>query len=343
MAKLKLALCMEDREYQNRFTNCILNHYQNQFELHVFTDIEEYMENREQVFHGMILSGYSDYLQKLDKSMAESFVYLYDPEEEPAQELEMVFFVEKYQEVNRIMEAVLKGIGDEIQQVRTEGIIRANTRYIGVYSLCRKEFQLPVAVTLASILSEREKVLFIDLQGNSGLSQLIGKPPEQGLEELLVMAESGKYSRNRIMTCIGKLDHIDYVYPSKNTERLSETVAGTYLKLLDMISQELDYSAVVLNFGIRFVGFFELMNRCKQVYFLSKEDGVGRWREYEFFEEMKQRGYDILAQRVHRAAMPLQQISVESCERTVEQWKWNEVGEYVRKLIVQEETIACNL
>ena len=60
MAKLKLALCMEDREYQNRFTNCILNHYQNQFELHVFTDIEEYMENREQVFHGMILSGYSD-------------------------------------------------------------------------------------------------------------------------------------------------------------------------------------------------------------------------------------------------------------------------------------------
>ena len=60
--------------------------------------------------------------------------------------------------------------------------------------------QLPFAVTLSSILSENEKVLLLDLQENSGLSQLMGEFYSSGMEELLVMAESGKYDA---VICLG--------------------------------------------------------------------------------------------------------------------------------------------
>lgn len=340
MSKLKLALCIEDREFQNRFTNCIMNHYQNQFELHVFTKEEEFGECKAIQYHGIIISGYRKLIEEHLKENRENIVYLYDEEIESLTPIEGLTYVDKYQEVNRIIEAVLARVKEEVRQVRVSGEISHGTRFIGVYSLAQKEQQLPVAMTVASILSEREKVLFLDLESNSGLSQLTKKDSTMGLEELLVMAESGKYSKNRIMTCIGKLDHVDYVYPAKNTDRMCETVAGTYLKLLQMIANELEYSAVVINLGVRFVGFFELMNRCKQVIFLGKDDELSNWREFEFMEELKSKGYEILSQRVQKLFIPSGTVSSAGYERPVEQWKWNEVGEYIRGALVQEDTIA---
>lgn len=339
MGKLKLALCIEDREYQNRFTNCIMNHYQNQFELHVFTREEEFEEGAEANYHGIIFSGYRRLLDDFMERPHENLVYLYDEEIESVIPEDGITYVDKYQEVNRIIEVVLSKVKEEVRQVRTTGNLALKTRFIGIYSLAQKEQQIAISLTVASILSEREKVLFLDLQSNSGLSQLTQKESTTGLEELLVMAESGKYSRNRIMTGIGKMDHIDYVYPAKNTDRMSETVAATYLKLLQMLSNELDYSVIVINLGVRFVGFFELMNRCKQVLFLGKSDELSRWRELEFMEELRSKGYEILAQRIQRLQVPQGAITT-GCERPVEQWKWNGVGEHIRGALVTEEIIA---
>ena len=41
MAKKELAICIGDDEYQNRFTNCLINHFKNQFRISIFTSIEE--------------------------------------------------------------------------------------------------------------------------------------------------------------------------------------------------------------------------------------------------------------------------------------------------------------
>ncbi len=55
------------------------------------------------------------------------------------------------------------------------GVCEAKLQVLAVYSLAENEMQLPFAVTLSSILSENEKVLLLDLQENSGLSQLMGE------------------------------------------------------------------------------------------------------------------------------------------------------------------------
>ena len=53
-------------------------------------------------------------------------------------------------------------------------------------------------------MSENEKVLLMDFQENSGLSRMLEQSVEHNLDELLVMAESGRYSTNRINSCIGR-------------------------------------------------------------------------------------------------------------------------------------------
>ena len=182
-------------------------------------------------------------------------------------------------------------------------------------------------------MGEHEKVLLLDLQENSGISQLTGTDCRMGLEELLVMAEKGRYATNRLISCIAHLENIDVAYPVYNTECLCEAQMKTYQKLFHTLAKEMGYETIVLNFGTRFVGFFETLDICQQVYLMKSRGGIGQWREKEFFEELDQRNLEQVRQKIQSVEIPLMTTPIISCERLVEQWKWNELGDRIRNLM----------
>jgi hypothetical protein len=241
--------------------------------------------------------------------------------------------VDKYQEVNKIVDEILKQVGEEIKNVRQSGSVLGRQQIIAVYALSENEYQLPFAVTLASILSEKERVLLLDLQENSGLSQMVECAGAAGIEDLLVMAESGKYSKSRLLTCIGHLDRIDVAYPASNTECLCEVQNHTYQKLFGLLGMEMDYSTIILNMGSRFVGFFDLLDGCSEIYLMKSRGGLGQWREKEFYRELEMRGKERIQERLREISIPVVQTPMVSCERLVEQWKWNELGDSIRRMV----------
>lgn len=345
MQKIRVGICIADAEYEKRFTNCLMNHYRTQVELHIFSGTDQLLAQDEQEIDICILSDCWEEFGEVRDRVRKPVVYLWDPEEETistcGKELEGgIHFVDKYQEVNRIMDEVLKRIGEEIKEVQENGFIKPKTRVAAVYSLSENEYQLPFAVTLASILSEKERVLVLDMQENSGLTQMVSCESTYGLEELLVMAEGGKYSYNRMSECIGHLDRADFVYPLKNTESLCEISSGTYLKLIQMLCSEMDYDIIIVNLGARFLGFFEVLNNCHEIYFMQKKGGLCKWREYEFMQEMAQKGYTKLKDRMVRVETPQLNTPVNTCERLVEQWKWNEFGDLIRGMMPEVAAVG---
>ena len=199
MRRTRLGLCIGDREYGDRFTSCLMNHYRDQLELHMFSQKEALQENWK-TLDAIVLSDDLAGENRIECEIPQ--IYLFDGNENVDKEVEKgVVFVDKYQEVNKIVDEILKQIGEEIKNA--SGGVKQKLQVLAVYSLAENEMQLPFAVTLSSILSENEKVLLLDLQENSGLSQLMGEFYSSGMEELLVMAESGKYSKSRMVSCIG--------------------------------------------------------------------------------------------------------------------------------------------
>lgn len=329
MHKIKLAVCIKDAEYKKRFVNCLMNHYRNQLELHIFTGAEELLQADRGTFHAILLSG--DVVPDQEFEEVPKF-YLTEEagllEESPKKG---VWYVDKYQEVSRIVEEVLKHIGSEICQLQKDGQITEGTKFTGVYSLSESEYQLPYAVTYGSILSEREPVLLIDLQENSGFSQMKEQEHTMGLEELLIMAENGKYSKTKLISCIGHMGYVDMVYPAVNTECLCEADAQTYSRLIQILTQELEYKSIIINFGSRFPGFFKLLGQCGQIHFLQKKGGPCQWREEEFLHELEAKGYKELTEHLIKIEIPLLAAPITSFERLIEQWKWNEFGDLIRK------------
>ena len=307
-----------------------MNHYQEQVELHIYSENAELKRDRKS--YDIVLI---DDVKNAEKWGGEVPVLcLYDSKEgTEKQEEGGVYWVEQYQEVNRIVDEILKQVGEEIQCVCQGERLPGKAQILGVYSLAENEYQLPFAVTLATLMGEHEKVLLLDLQENSGISQLTGTDCRMGLEELLVMAEKGRYATNRLISCIAHLENIDVAYPVYNTECLCEAQMKTYQKLFHTLAKEMGYETIVLNFGTRFVGFFETLDICQQVYLMKSRGGIGQWREKEFFEELDQRNLEQVRQKIQSVEIPLMTTPIISCERLVEQWKWNEFGDRIRNLM----------
>ncbi len=344
MKKIKLALAIGDKEYQKRFVNCLMNHYQTELEIYEYSSLKHWMDNIADQCNLVIVSDCdeNEQLQDIQKVKGMPMIYLEDEESETDLLLHEkynqnsnseIVFVEKYQEVNRIVDEIMKHIGEEITSVKKTGEIPQKARIIGVYSLAENEYQLPMAVTLASIMSEKEKTLVIDLQENSGASQILKRDESMGLEEMLVMSESNQFSTARMRSCIGHVDKVDFVYPAENTECFCEIGASSYLRIVQTMIQEMEYQVIVLNFGSRFQGFFEVLNHCQEIYLLKGRGGLYQWREYEFFEELKNKGYTMAYERIQKIELPILSTMITSYERLIEQWKWNEFGDMIRREI----------
>lgn len=339
MQKKRVGVCIEDAEYESRFTNCLMNHYRNQLELHIYTGLDQLLAMDSTNMDAIIMSDCIKAQETMDEIVNQlkvPIIYLLDFEEEKAcfdEKEGTVIILEKYQEVNYIIDEILKNIGNEIRDVKECGRIRVKTRVAAVYSLSENEFQLPFTVTLGSILNEKERVLVVDLQENSGLTQLTSREDAPGLEELMIMAESGKYSYGRMASCIGHMDGIDYIYPMVNSESLCELNASICLKLIQLLCQELDYDVILINLGARFLGFYEVLNKCQDIYLMQKKGGLYQWRELEFLSELSARGYKQIIDKIIRIDIPVMTNPITSCERLIEQWRWNEFGDLIRNVI----------
>ena len=329
MKKTRLGIIAEDKAYGARFVRYIMNHYSSEIDLYEYTEVSMLPEEAE--LDALLYSGGDEVIK--DISVRPVFV-LVDLESDDWQQEEGIYIVDKYQEVNKIIEDVLGRISEEVRQVRDAGRIVEETHIFGVYSLSENDYQLPFTAMLGNIVSESKKTIVIDVQENSGLKKTLNMQNQKGLEELIVMIENERFSRNLFSECIVHEGRLDYIYPVVNTESLCEISSASYIKMLQFISKEMGYECLVINFGSRFQGFYEVLNICSQIFLIQKQGGLGQWREYEFIEDINERGYKRMLEKVVKIEPPIVTMPVDSCNKIVEQWKWTEFGDMIRGLSV---------
>lgn len=334
MSKIHMAVCIGDTEYQKRLIDCLFLYYRKEIEVSAFSHPDQ-MEEGPMQYHVILCGDYEAEITALLNRRKEPVVYLVEnlkdlPEIAAEDAGDRIHFMEKFQSIDALVKEARSWVESEVHVMRESSSFRTGTRLIAVYALSDVDVQLGYTTTLASVLSEKGKVLVIDLQENSGYTQLEGESAKFGLEELMVMAESGEYSANRLQSCISHRGGVDFIAPVDSSECICEGNANLYSKMLMMLKLELDYEWIILSIGSRFVGFFECLRQCQEIHLMGRQNGLCRWREKEFREELKRRGYEAVLNRMRRIEVPTTIIPVTSCERLVEQWKWNELGDMIR-------------
>ena len=331
MSKTTLAICMKDLEYQDRFVSCFMNHYNHLYELHVFTNPKQ-METSSSAEYAVIITGeYSTDEMAIFVERGEVILNLKE-DFGKSQELveEKIVCTEKYQEVYKIVELIECLIADKVPESR-EGSKSAEYALLGIYSLTQDMYQAPFAALLGKIYGEQQKVLILDLQGYSGLSEMEEGMATMGLEDLLSVAVTGNYSKSRVLECIQHESNWDYICPVQNNQCLAEGTKTLYESMMELFVQELGYKLIIINFGTVFLGQLELMERCQALYLLNQKTSEGNWREKNFERELLRQEKEILLPKIRKVEIP-QTANREINWRTLaEKWTWGQLGELIRQ------------
>lgn len=342
MDKTKIAICIGDAEYETRFVKCVMNHYKDSYEIHVFRDILSIKQKKEEEggqrkkFHIVV----TDEKETDSFCNLEETVYLVLQEYAAGQKeiqleknvQEHVFYTEKYQEVYKIME-VLEQIIAQNSAHKMCYAEDTNTQLIGVFSMEKESMQMPFTALLAEVLGDRNRVLVFDLQPFSGFSTEINVEENAlGMEDLMAVAMTEVYTGNRLAASIGHEQKWDYVFPVRNVQCLAEVDVEVYRKMVRILQKERGYQYVILNFGATFSGMLELMEDCRFVYFLTEGKEEYSWREASFFQELRQYKKEEVLHRLIRTEVPVQILKEKTWRNLAKVWLWGELGDHIREL-----------
>ena len=89
MHKIRLATLIEDEEYQKRFVHCLMNYYRDQFEIAIFSGIDQWVENQDRSYDVLILADLDadhEFIRTQSKR-GHPVLYLVDTENEQDKEL----------------------------------------------------------------------------------------------------------------------------------------------------------------------------------------------------------------------------------------------------------------
>lgn len=322
---------MKDQEYQRRFTNCLINHYRNQYEMHMYTDVEELKASNPKTYSSLIMDEYT--MEGMTNFVEEGLKLLCLTEEEVVEKYagEHIIYTQKYQEVYKITEILQQlTAGDIGKKDNITGL-----RLTGVYSFTKEVFQIPVAALLAELYGESQRVLLIDLQPFSGFTDSEIMESHMGLEDILSSTKGGNYSKRRLLACIGHASNWDYVYPVRNTECLAEGSCKDYKNILEIMEQELSYERVIINFGTAFPEWMNLLSECEDIYLLKGKEMSKSGRERVFCDEVKEKGKDTLFQNIKYLEVAGSFPSDESWQSLLEKFRYGFLGESLRQTIGQ--------
>ena len=329
MEKIKLAICMKDEEYKERFVKCVIKHYNEAFEVHVVNKLDEWERNLQEKYGAVIIEEYSQTEVNFSENLV--FLVLQEEEEKRPEELKQnIYYAEKFQEVYKIIEELQKAISENIY-VKNKKIEYGTTQRIGIFSLAKELLQIPFVALLADVLGEKNRVLIVDLQPFSGMSTEIETEEFLGMENLLSIASTENYTQNRLLASIGHEQKWEYIFPVENTSCLAEVGVDIYEKMLSILLKDKKYNYVIINFGTMFSGMIELMESCQELYILTEKQEIRNYRESMFLEEMNRRGKSSFLQRIMWTEIPIGFTRTYSWRQITKQWLWSSLGDLLRE------------
>lgn len=330
MNQIVVAVCDCDEAYVKRFALYIRNHHPEQIVLHTFTRLEPFMEGLlEERFQIVLLGGGFDEAKEGIRQYKIPVLYLAE-EVETDDESDSIL---KYQSAENILHEIYRACEREEECEKEFGGHKGKIEWIGVCSPIQHEMQMPFSVTIASLLSEKKKVLYLNLMECAGFLELFHLEGERNLSDLLVKVRQNRLSKEGFWQLVSQNDSLYYIPPVNNPENLYQLEKEGYFKLFAFLEQETDFEVVVLDIGSAIQGFFDILSECNEVFSIMKSGPFPECRRAQFERAIQNGGHEKLMEKIQTIYLPYSASQVVPAMGLLEQFKWSELGDMARKYL----------
>ena len=258
-------------------------------------------------------------------------------EGEKIQDLEEYPFVYKYQSSDQLISEVMEHyvVGRPQTHIFTRNI--HPTKLLAVYSPVGRTRKTTFALTLGEIMAENKKVLYMNFEEFSGFEWLFHTSYRADLSDLIYFARQKEGGLiYKLNSMIHKFHELHYIPPVVSPADIRDVSGAEWMELLQEIVTCCEYDAIILDLSEQVDDLFQILSICDKIYMPVHEDMISQAKlaQYEKLLLMLDRR-DIL-EKTSRLHLPVQVMQREN-ENLTQQLIWGAMGDYVRRLLWEEE------
>lgn len=360
LSRIAVAVCDTDTEYRDRFVTYLIEHRAKEYAVHAFSAPELLVEGseREKIDVAICGKGFTEageavrmegipvlFLRETTgeaaikpSRVAEASGYSIIGAEESQATEERPYQpakakaadVFRYQPMETILHEVQVLVGAQAKKTKS---VTAGMEIIGVYSPICHEMQMPFAVVLARMLSEKRKVLYVNLMEHSGFLELFGLTGEYDLGDVVLAIRRKRFSEEMFLKSVYEAEGIHYIPPFDNPEDLREFSAEEYHAFLAFLEEQTDYEVLVLDFGAGMQEFAAVLDRCTSIYCPMKNGYFYECRMNHFLRYLGREQDESVKERIHVVQLPFSARRIRTGMDVCRQLLWSEFGDYVREYL----------
>ncbi len=281
MGKIRLAIIGETR-YVKRLTECMQKNAPDYLEVLSCKGSGQLPEVLTKMRPDMILCE-QDMIHEDGalNSLADHIVWIYLSDEKEVEEKSKYIF--RYQRGSEILRQIFQIYE---QNSKKNLVCRCKTTEMEMtsfYAPGGHDLLLPFSLSYAALSGESEKVLYLNLSEFSGMRTLFKQKDSDNFSDLIFGIRQKK---ERFLICLQSVLHhterFDYVLPPENPEDLYDIQEDDLACLLSLLQEQTEYNMIIWNCGTFNQAAAQVMECCKTVFCLAKENAFGKYRKVEF-------------------------------------------------------------
>ena len=246
--------------------------------------------------------------------------------------------VYKYQSAENIVREVMSSYEAENTAANDEEKWRGKKRIIGIYTPAGGTRKTSFALAMGQIIARHMPVLYMNLEGFSGLEEILGCSGAGNLGDLLYYAKhTGADPTAKLSMMTVTVQNLDIIPPVMCPEDLRDIGLSGWQGIFSSVLTKSVYEVLIIDIGNEVRDIAELLRYCTVVYMPVREDPLSEAKISDFEEYMKSRSVDL--EKIKKVKIPFNSVSVlgkEYCENLI----WSELGDYTRGLMQKEKIIG---
>ena len=321
-----IAVYSDDMDFSENLCRKLHDRGRVPYQLKVYRNKEELQEFINEHPQGVILIDRQAADPEILKLKARQFLYLTDVRGYPV--IDGIRTVFKYQAVSGIETELLDGLAKGEEDTPEDGTALYRAKYIGVASPIGRCLKTSFCLTLGQLLSQKEHVLYMNLEPCSGFTALFEKEFPKDLSDLLYAYETGKPG-DTVIEYVETFHGLDFVPPVCAPEDIYRTDPALIRKAVTDLQRAGAYDTVILDLSSDLRLTETLIPMCRKLYLPARKELISdaKVREYRMWLDRILDGN--AAVRTEELILPFYQ-SFSTGKQYLEQLLWSELGDFVR-------------
>lgn len=299
-----IAICDKETVFVQILAQYLCRKYKTGLEIEAFDNIEKLIKTAREKRIGLCLLGEgmadSFSLQTIVE-LSEHVIFLTCKRKK-----DMVF---KYQSVEHVVGELLElCMEKEIYLFEEKAYLsrRTDVKIIAFYAPAKHLLQSTIALTMGQMLAKEKKVLYLNLEPNSGFEYLLQRTYEHDLMDILFfLKEDRENFRQRMESMLERVGMLEYIPPVFCYPDMEEVESSLWHKLLQRIADEMEYEVIILDLTEHTRGLLSLLELCDEIYTCLPDNELSRARTNQYEKTLQHMKKENILERTKKSFVPV--------------------------------------